>query len=31
MTDFGVEKGKTPITGDLIEDVAEKIAKDILT
>lgn len=26
MTDYGVEKGKTPITGDLIETVAEQIA-----
>lgn len=26
MIDYGVEKGKTPITGDLIETVAEQIA-----
>ncbi len=26
MTDFGVEKGKTAITGDIIEDVAAKVA-----
>ncbi len=26
MTDFGVEKGKTKITGDLIESVAKEIA-----
>src|SRR5512145_2858339 len=25
MTDYGAEKGKTPITGDLIEAVAERI------
>jgi uncharacterized metal-binding protein len=25
MTDFGVEKGKTPITGSLIEDIAAQI------
>jgi uncharacterized metal-binding protein len=25
MTEFGVEKGKTPITGDLIEEVAAKV------
>lgn len=25
MTDYGVEKGKTPITGDLIEAVAERV------
>lgn len=29
MTDYGVEKGKTPITGDLIETVAEQIAAKI--
>lgn len=29
MTDFGVEKGKTKITGDLIESVAEEIAKKV--
>lgn len=26
MTDFGVEKGKTSITGELIEEVAAKVA-----
>ena len=26
MTDFGVEKGKTPVTGDLIETVTGQIA-----
>lgn len=26
MTDYGVEKGKTAITGDLIEDVAAQLA-----
>ena len=25
MTDYGVEKGKTPITGDLVEAVAERV------
>ncbi len=25
MTDYDVEKGKTPITGDLIEAVAERV------
>jgi uncharacterized metal-binding protein len=25
MTDYGVEKGKTPITGDLVETVANRI------
>lgn len=29
MTDFEVEKGKTPITGDLIEAVAERIARQV--
>ncbi len=29
MTDYGVEKGKTPITGDLIEAVAERIAGQV--
>ncbi|NLJ10816.1 MAG: hypothetical protein GX438_10820 [Treponema sp.] len=29
MIDYGVEKGKTPITGDLIETVAEQIAAKI--
>jgi len=29
MTDFDVEKGKTAITGDLIEAVAERIAGQI--
>jgi len=29
MTDFGVEKGKTKITEDLIESVAEEIAKKV--
>jgi uncharacterized metal-binding protein len=29
MTDYGVEKGKTPITGDLIEAVAERITGQI--
>ena len=29
MTDYGVEKGKTPITGDLIESVAERIADQV--
>jgi len=29
MTDFDVEKGKTPITGDLIEAVAERISGQI--
>lgn len=29
MTDYGVEKGKTPITGDLIEAVAERIARQV--
>jgi len=29
MTDYGVEKGKTPITGDLIEDVASQIAEKV--
>lgn len=29
MTDYGVEKEKTPITGDLIETVAEQIAAKI--
>lgn len=29
MTDYGVEKGKTPITGDLIEVVAERIAGQV--
>lgn len=26
MTDFGVEKGKTPITGDIIESIAQRVA-----
>ncbi len=26
MTDFGVEKGKTAITGDIIEEIAAKVA-----
>lgn len=29
MTDFGVEKGKTPITGELIETIAGKIAEKV--
>jgi uncharacterized metal-binding protein len=29
MTDYGVEKGKTAITGELIEEVAERIAGEI--
>jgi len=29
MTDFGVEKGKTPITGDLIEDISTQIAEKV--
>jgi uncharacterized metal-binding protein len=29
MTDFGVEKGKTKITGDIIESVAAEIAKKV--
>lgn len=29
MTDFGVEKGKTKITGDLVESVAAKIAQGL--
>ncbi|HON88768.1 MAG TPA: putative zinc-binding protein [Spirochaetia bacterium] len=29
MTEFGVEKGKTPITGELIADVASKIAASV--
>lgn len=29
MTDFGVEKGKTKITGDLIDSVTEEIAKKV--
>lgn len=29
MTDFDVEKGKTPITGELIEEVAGRIEKHI--
>jgi uncharacterized metal-binding protein len=29
MTEFGVEKGKTPITGEVIEEVAAKIAAKI--
>jgi len=29
MTDYGVEKGKTPITGDLVEDVASRVAGGI--
>ncbi|HUW68730.1 MAG TPA: putative zinc-binding protein [bacterium] len=29
MTDYEVEKGKTPITGDLIEAVAERIADQV--
>ena len=29
MTDFDVEKGKTPITGDLIEAVTERIAAQV--
>ncbi|HEY9053543.1 MAG TPA: putative zinc-binding protein, partial [Rectinemataceae bacterium] len=29
MTDFGVEKGATPITGDLIEEIAEKLSGSI--
>ena len=29
MTDFGVEKGTTKITGDLIESVTAKIAKKV--
>jgi uncharacterized metal-binding protein len=27
MTDYGVEKGKTAITGELIEDVAQRITE----
>jgi uncharacterized metal-binding protein len=26
MTDFGVEKGKTAMTGEVIEEVAAKVA-----
>ena len=29
MTDYEVEKGKTPITGELIEAVAERIADQV--
>ena len=29
MTDFGVVKGQTPVTGELIEDVAAQIAQRI--
>jgi uncharacterized metal-binding protein len=29
MTDYGVEKGKTPITGEIIESVADQIAAKI--
>jgi len=29
LTEFGVEKGKTPITGELIEDTAAKIAAEV--
>lgn len=29
MTDFGVEKGKTPIRGDIIEEVSAKIAEKV--
>lgn len=29
MTDYGVEKGKTQITGELIETVAERIAEQV--
>jgi uncharacterized metal-binding protein len=29
MTDFGVEKGKTAITGDLIETIASRVADSI--
>jgi len=31
MTDFGVEKGKTAITGDLIETIASRVADSIAT
>ncbi len=31
MTDFGVEKGKTPITGDLIEEIATQITEKVKT
>lgn len=30
MTDFDVEKGKTPITGELIEAVADRVANRML-
>lgn len=29
MTDFGVEKGKTPITGELAEEIAGKVAEAV--
>jgi uncharacterized metal-binding protein len=29
MTDYGAEKGKTPITGELIDEVAERIAERV--
>ena len=31
MTEFGVEKGKTAITGDLIETIASRVADSITT
>ena len=31
MTDYGVEKGKTPVTGDLVEAVADRIADQLAT
>ncbi|MGA2547838.1 MAG: putative zinc-binding protein [Rectinemataceae bacterium] len=31
MTEFGVEKGKTAITGDLIETIASRVADSIAT
>lgn len=29
LTEYGVEKGKTPITGDVIEDVAARVAAKV--
>lgn len=29
MTDYGVEKGKTPITGEVIAETTAKVAADI--
>ena len=31
MTEFGVEKGKTAITGDMIETIASRVADSIAT